>query len=303
MTYNLLTVNQLLPGEIAEALATCFRVPVESVDVADADGDQDARNWDAAVLCDYSQLRGDLALSLDIDIQNWVPERPAEADLALALSIKSGSVVLYPAEEKIPSAYWAVTPEPLVTRARLVQSDEEVVHFRVDAVEEPVAGLPNAQVMQLPEILAAQTIPTPATGQFVAVVEKLRESHDAEASGQLEDKPGTLIYEVRTSLFLWERMVRRMESGWRPGGKYPIDLYRKDLALRDELAQLVKIAPPVTREALADSIQKLDDVLARCTVQDEDGLVIGRPSGAHTEQAERGWWWRRRPDPMPWAAG
>ncbi|MFJ9619469.1 hypothetical protein [Streptomyces noursei] len=210
--------------------------------------------------------------------------------------------MLYPAEENIPSAYWAATPEPVVTRARLVQSDEEPVNFTVDAIEAPVVGLPNAQVMQLPEILATQKIPTPTTDQFAAAVEKLRESYDGEPHGSLEDKPGTPVYEARTALFLWERMVRRRESGWEPGGKYPIDVYRKDLALRDELAQLVMVAPPVAREALADSVKNLDDVFVRHTVQDEDGLIVGRrPSGAPAGQAERGWWWQRRPEPMPWA--
>ncbi|WP_406214401.1 hypothetical protein [Streptomyces decoyicus] len=300
MTYNFLSLHELQPHQIASAIAVFLKVPSDSVDVADADGDQDDRNWDAAALCDYSRVQGDVSLSLDIDVQEWVPDQPDEADAALAFAVSSRTAVLYPAEENLPSAYWLVTPAPIVTRARLNASDDEPPTYTVEAVEEPVRELPAAQVMQLPEILQAQKIPTPTADQFTAAIQKLRESQENATDPLLEDEPGTLLYEARVGLFLWERMVRRMESGWEPSGRYPLDMYRKDLQLRDELAQYTMTAPPKVRELLSNAVQQLDDVMAQHTVQDEHGVLIGRHPGESSQHSKLEWWWHRTPEPAPW---
>ncbi|MGZ2358262.1 hypothetical protein LRE75_16425 [Streptomyces sp. 372A] len=153
MAYNLLTVDPVPPGVVARALAGCFGVAVRDVDVADADGDQGARDWEAAVLCAYDVLRGDLARALDVYAQDFVAGQPAEGEVAAALAKAAGTTVLFPADEAPPSAYWAVTPDGLLTRARLEPSDDEPPVFAVTAVEAPVSQLPRAAVERFAEIV------------------------------------------------------------------------------------------------------------------------------------------------------
>ncbi|WP_405898296.1 hypothetical protein OG242_12855 [Streptomyces sp. NBC_00727] len=153
MTYNLLTVDPVLPGVIARALAGCLGVAVRDVDVAHAGGDQESRDWEAAVLCTYHGLRGNLTLSWDVYVQEFVAEQPAEREVAAALAKAAGTTVLCPADEAPPSAYWAVTPDGLLTRARLEPSDDEPPVCTVTAVEAPVPQLPGAAVTRFAEIV------------------------------------------------------------------------------------------------------------------------------------------------------
>ncbi|MFK0101716.1 hypothetical protein [Streptomyces sp. NPDC091040] len=153
MAYNLLTVDPVRPAVMASALAAVLDVAVRDVDVAHADGDQEARDWEAAVLCTYEVLRGDLARALDVYVQDFVAGRPPEREVAAALAKAAGTTVLFPADEAPPSAYWAVTPDGMVTRARLEPSDDEPPVFAVTAVEAPVPQLPGAIVKRFAEIV------------------------------------------------------------------------------------------------------------------------------------------------------
>ncbi|MGW2472884.1 hypothetical protein [Streptomyces sp. NPDC001665] len=133
MAYNLLTVDPVPPGVVARALARCFGVAVRDIDVAHADGDQEARDWAAAVLCTYDVLCGDLAHALDVYAQEFVAHQPAEGEVAAVLAEVAGTTVLFPADEAPPSAYWAVTPDGTLARARLEPSDDEPPVFTVAA--------------------------------------------------------------------------------------------------------------------------------------------------------------------------
>ncbi|GGZ79806.1 hypothetical protein ACFOOM_07220 [Streptomyces echinoruber] len=179
MTYNFFTVDRLQPPRIADALISCLHVEQGAVDVADTDGDQENRNWDALVTCDYSYVDGDVSLALDIYVQEAVTPQPPEPETASAFAAAARTIVLYPAEENIPSAYWLVTPTGLVTRARLMASDDETPEYSIDAVEVAVPQLPRARVMQLPEIVREQYVPTPATKEFVLALAALREARTA----------------------------------------------------------------------------------------------------------------------------
>ncbi|WKX72335.1 hypothetical protein [Streptomyces sp. XD-27] len=152
-TCDFFTVHRLEPHALAAALATVLNVPVESVDVADKYDDvRDDRDWDAPVLCDYHVLPdGDLAVVLDVSVQGSVASDLTEQTLCDRLAAASGTTVVYPAEWFPPSAYWAATPEGLVTRCRVDASDDEEPSYVVDAVEQPVPHLLKARVEPLPE--------------------------------------------------------------------------------------------------------------------------------------------------------
>ncbi|MEW2123781.1 hypothetical protein AB0891_08690 [Streptomyces sp. NPDC007259] len=161
MAYNLLTVDPVGAAVVARALAGCLGVAVRDVDVADADGDPELRNWEAPVLCQYEAVRGDLSRAWDIYAGESVAGQPPEGEVAAALAKEAGTTVLFPAVEAPPSAYWAVTPEGLVTRARLEPSDDEPPVFTVTAVEAPVSQLPGAVVTRFAEIVREQRPDSP----------------------------------------------------------------------------------------------------------------------------------------------
>ncbi|MFD0338372.1 hypothetical protein ACFVH0_06700 [Streptomyces sp. NPDC127117] len=167
MTYNLFTIDRLQPARVSNALASCLRVEPNVVDVADIDADQDNRDRDALVLCDYSDVPGDVSLILDIFVQDAVSHRPTEPEFASRFAVAAQTVVLYPAEERLPSAYWLATPTGSVTRARLLASDDERPSYSIDAVEAAVPQLPGIRVMQLPEIAREHHVPTPTTSEYI----------------------------------------------------------------------------------------------------------------------------------------
>ncbi|MFJ6012900.1 hypothetical protein [Streptomyces sp. NPDC092952] len=248
MTYNLLTVDSLPASLITLALSSCLRVESHSVDVANVDGDQESRNWDALALCDYALTLGDVSLSLDVFVQDSAPHRPTEPEFASSFAAAAQTLVLYPTEENIPSAYWLVTPTGSTTRARLLQSDDDQPRHSLDAVEATVPQLPDVRVMQLPEIAREQPVSTPVTSEFIQKMSRLRDSKEEAREFELSDGPGSPSYNARTLLAEWERMVGRMESGWHPTGKNPIDLYSEALLSRD----LIETISGQLSESVAD---------------------------------------------------
>ncbi|MGW2085591.1 hypothetical protein [Streptomyces sp. NPDC001880] len=167
MTYNLFTIDRLQPARVSDALASCLRIEPNSVDVADIDADQDNRDWDALALCDYSDVLGDVSLILDIFVQDAVSQQLTEPEFASRFAVAAQTVVLYPAEERPPSAYWLVTPTGLVTRARLLASDDERPEYSINAVEAAVPQLPGIRVMQLAEIVRERCVPTPTASKYI----------------------------------------------------------------------------------------------------------------------------------------
>ncbi|GHF19112.1 hypothetical protein [Streptomyces morookaense] len=300
MTYNFFTVDPLDESTLYQALASCLEVDVDSVDVADADGDQDSRNWDALVLCDHSEVHGKVSRYLDIYVQDSVAHQPSEADLALRFATATQSVILYPAEENIPSAYWLVTPSGLVTRTRLMAADDDRSVYTIDAVESAVPQLPDVDVEQLPEIVRAHSLPTPIADAFSEAVAARRGRVGEPPSPSLADEPGAAFYRARISLEEWERMVHRMSSGWQPTGRYPGELYREALEARDRVSDVINELPQPVGAQLLTGVNQLDDEFQRFT-QDDNGQTMGQSFGLSGDDvAGRAWWWKRKPVNLPW---
>ncbi|MHB9860159.1 hypothetical protein [Streptomyces sp. YIM S03343] len=292
MTYNLLTVEPLTLDAVTAVLARCLHVREQEVDAADEDTDQELRNWDALVFCDKVTVQGDVSTSLDVYVQEFVQPQPSEREVASAFAREAGTVVLFPAEEVRPSAYWLATPDGLVTRARLYESDDEQLRRTIDRVEAPVAGLPHLTVARIPEIVGEQQIATPLGDAFKAHLDPM---YPEETS-----TPGTPFWKARSCLGAWEKLVRQMEAAWEPTGWHPSDLYRDRLEARDELEQLRTRLPENVAALLRNALDPLDALFAELTVDDADGLLRKELPRAECDTAVHGWWWNRRPDPLPW---
>ncbi|MBG0854220.1 hypothetical protein I2W78_20875 [Streptomyces spinoverrucosus] len=300
MTYNFFTVDRLQPPLLSNALASCINVEPSTVDVADVDGDQDDRNWDAHVLCDYTHVFGNVSLTLDIFVQDAVPNQPNEADAAKKFAAAAQTVVLYPAAEQIPSAYWLVTPTGLLTRARLVATDDERPTYSIDAVEAAIPQLPGVRVMQLPEIVRERRVPTPVTADFTRAVDALRRSQHGSVNAALIDEPGTPLNHSRNYLAEWERMVRIMASNWQPTGRYPIELYCDALRARDFLAHLSAKLPQPVDDLLQKAVDQLDARFRSHTQLDDTWAIEAGTSDSSATMENPGWWWHRKPLILPW---
>ncbi|MFE2495930.1 hypothetical protein [Streptomyces scopuliridis] len=163
MLCNFLISQRLEPSELIAALAYATRVRPGQVDVCAEADSQDARDWEAFVLCTHHRVRGDVAMSLDVQVQPatlayGAPE--TEAELAVAFAARTGVAVLYPDDRVDPETYWLAapaggSPATVVTRARLTFSDaasaDERPVYTVDAVETAVAAFPGAEVTPLGE--------------------------------------------------------------------------------------------------------------------------------------------------------
>ncbi|MEV0639134.1 hypothetical protein AB0I77_30205 [Streptomyces sp. NPDC050619] len=298
MTYNLLITTSVIPDRLAAALGPIFQVDARDVDVADAYGDPDQRNWEALVSCEYTAIQGDVAWSLDIYVQEQVTQRPSEAEVASRLASATGTAVLFPAEEAPPSAYRVATAEGRFTRARLLVADTEDRTYTVDAVEEYVRQLPTAEVTRIPEVVAELPIATPLTDTFES---QLRASTGTvtDGAGRTPPEESEAAWYARTQLGAWEKLVNHMASGWAGSGWYPPDLYRRRLEARDGLENIREQLPPAASQSLQTALQQLDATFASLTVEDHQGLLIQQLCGDEPRRA-RGWWWRRHPEPLPW---
>ncbi|WP_223185243.1 hypothetical protein [Streptomyces sp. CBMA152] len=285
---------------MALALAGCLGLAVGDVEVADPDGDPDLRNWDAPVSCEHRAVHGDVAWSLDIYAQEQVAYQPLESDLAAGFAKAAMTTVLFPAVEAPPSAYWAVTPEGLLTRARLELSDDERPVYTVTAVEAPVPQLPRAAVTRFAEIVREQRPDTPVAEAFAASVDRLRETASGLARFSLDDATGSSVWSAKQNLVVWERVIRQMESAWAPSGWYPADLYRERLEARDELAGIGARLPREVTELLGTAREELDRRFVAATAEDPSGSLRRELTGASADPASVNWWWHRRPKHTPW---
>jgi len=209
--------------------------------------------------------------------------------------------VLFPTEEIAPSSYWLATPEGVVTRARLLASDDEHPVYTVDAVEAPVTQLPNAAVTRIPEAVRELRIATPTADAFADTLASLRQFPTGSLDPALAEEPGSPAWYACTRLGSWEMMIRQMADQWAPSDWYPQALYRDRLASRDGLAELHDQLPKNAADLFQDSLEQLDRLFIELTIEDPEHLLArqlalpGKDPGAH------GWWWYRRPDPLPWS--
>ncbi|MFD6417132.1 hypothetical protein [Streptomyces sp. NPDC060194] len=135
MIYDLLLAA---PGAAPEALRAALAVATGAaeadVDLADVDADPsgDHRDWDAPVLCGYSRLRGDLALSLDVFVRDdAVPAVPAEPELARRLAAATGAAALYTGPDDAPSSYWRASPDGTTAHVHVDPSDDDPPRYTV----------------------------------------------------------------------------------------------------------------------------------------------------------------------------
>jgi hypothetical protein len=194
MIANLFIVAELEPSTLRQALAALLVLTDESVDVCDVDGDQEARRWNAPVLCTYRVLPlGDLALELEVqvEVEDGTSGTWDEAALAQGLAARTATSVLYPSPDlELDSAYRVATADGRDVRCRLeaIDSDEDTT-YRVEAVEEPVPDLPGATVEPLPEVLDNEPLPTPLSDAFLDPPGRYREDllkRDLEARDNLD---------------------------------------------------------------------------------------------------------------------
>ncbi|OEJ33509.1 hypothetical protein BGK67_21180 [Streptomyces subrutilus] len=300
MTYNLLTVDFISPETMAVALAGCLDIAVGDVDVADADGDPGLRNWDAPVSCEYRPVFGDVTWSLGIYADERVADQPLEPDLAARFAKAAATTVLFPAPEAPPSAYWVVTQEGILTRARLELSDEDPPLYTVTAVEAPVPRFPHATVTRFAEIVREQRPDTPVADGFAASVERVRQSAAEPTRAALDDVTGSPVWSAKDNLVAWERVIAHMESGWAPSGWYPAELYRERLEARDALADISSRLPRDLTPLLDEALERLDRRFAAATAEDDAGLLRRELADASSTGNSTGWWWSRRPEPAPW---
>jgi hypothetical protein len=148
--YDLLLVGDLDVARIAAALASLASVPVEAVSVA-ASGEE--RDWGAPALCTYDARHGDVSWYLEVYLTGATP---TEAEVAAQLAVALNRAVLYSAPGVRPSAWWLAAPDGPATRARVYEPDEQDAEagIVIDAVERPVALLPNVRVELQPEAAA-----------------------------------------------------------------------------------------------------------------------------------------------------
>ncbi|MFD9481747.1 hypothetical protein, partial [Streptomyces nojiriensis] len=203
------------------------------------------------------------------------------------LARAAGTTVLFPAEEAYPSAYWAATPEGLLTRVRLELSDDEPPLYTVGSAEAPVPQLPRAVVERFAEIVREQRPPSPVAEAFMASAAPLWPDEGPHPS-------------LKGDLTVWERVVVQLESGWAPSGWYPADLYRERLEARDELARIGARLPPEVRRLLDETVAGLDVRFVRATEEDPSGSLAEELTGRLPGRECLGRWWYRRPDPVPW---
>ncbi|MFE7659257.1 hypothetical protein [Streptomyces celluloflavus] len=303
MTYNLFLVDSLDPDVMAEAVAAILQVPMKEVDVADADGDQEDRYWDALVSCEYSHVEGNVSLSLEIYAQDSVQKQPSEAEFSAALAHRLGTPVLYPPQEGAMSAHWMVTPDGLATRARLTESEDEEPLFTVTAVEAPIRELPDVPVMHLPEVVHEQKIATPLADAFAESVKSLMEEGDGTNGSAITADVAEVARIAKSYLGAWEKLSRRAENDFDPSGWFPLEFYRETLGYRDDIEGYARQLPGNVQELYRRYVDEVDKLHKELTVEDEERIVADEEGEPVARLTQKAWWWHRRPSPMPWSEG
>ncbi|BBH71668.1 hypothetical protein ACTI_83530 [Actinoplanes sp. OR16] len=265
MTYSMVLLGGLNLPRLRAALAALAGVPEDEVDISDRDAAD--RNWEAAVLCTYEPVGGDVSWSLDIYLRD---ADPGEKELGEQLAASLGEPVLYSAQDFPPSAHWLVEPDGSRMRARVYDGeDEETLSLRIDAVERPVGFLPDVRVEAQPEVIREHRMATPITDGLRGLL-------------------GDAAKAVLDGLGAWEALTVRMTSGWPPDGWYPLEYWNEDLGYRDELEADIRRLPESLAAAVSTAVGLVDETF-RAATREIGGVGPGK-----------GWWWRRVPEPVPW---
>ncbi|WP_229071064.1 hypothetical protein [Actinoplanes sp. DH11] len=276
MTYYMFLLGSLDHARVRAALARFAGVAEDDVDISERDVME--RNWQAAVLVTCEPVEGDVTWSLDIYLRDGdFGEKALGEQLAATLR----APVLYSAEAHPPSAHWLVEPDGSRTRARVYEGEDEVdaTVLIIDAVERPVAALPNVRVESQPEVIRQHRMATPiADGLQALLADESKNPAHSDA-----------LWEVMNDLKAWEAMTVRMTSGWPPDGWYPTEYWNEDLTTRDELTNDLKKLPEDLAETIAAAVTMVDDTFRAAT----DEIAGVAP--------DKAWWWHRAPEPPPWS--
>ena len=286
MMYNLIVTNPDVTHHIADFLTRLFGINRSRVFAAD-DAEQDSWDWEALsnslVSCQYSRKQGDLAWSLDIYAVDEVDNQPSEQHLALRLAQELRTVALFPEGQTVPSVRQLATPRGELMHARLEEPEDEDGTDEVSEVEAPVPELPHAAVARFPDIIKAVNLPTPIT-------DSLFPDNDAHRD----------LRWTHSKLVNWERLTIRMTGNWPPSAWYPASMYADDLRYRDGLDEQIAKLPAEERAAAEEAKRCIDDRYRELTVDDAGAALIRAGEASPQQIAECPWYWRRRPDPLPW---
>ncbi|MFD8079260.1 hypothetical protein ACFV3E_42320 [Streptomyces sp. NPDC059718] len=293
MIYDLMTVGGPEPALMAVAIAAVVGVAVDDVDLGHVDADPDGRAWDSLVVCTYGQRSGDVTWALEIYVRDEVRDQPSERDFSQKLAFELRTAILFSAEGVRPSAYWVATPEGVTARVRLYESHDDPSRHFIDLVEASIPELPHVSVARIPEAVSDLVVETPVTDTFKECLASLR-------GPRRPIELGTPEFRVSDAMGAWEMMIRMMSDDWRPAGWYPEGLYRQRLEARDEIGRSALELPEEARELVGQSLQALDDAFRRLTVEDVECVVIRTLKGQCAVGENLGWWWSRRPEPLPW---
>ena len=277
MTCDLLLAGDFDRAALAAALADLAGVTTDEVDIADRDAED--RAWDSPVLCTYEPLGGDLSWLLDIYLGTGAAHQPDVTVAAQLIATRLDTPVLWAAQEFPPSAYWLITSDGTLTRARVYDEDDgDLAAYRLDAVEKPVPRLPSVRVERLPEVIREHRVPTPVTDEVAAWL--------ADEDTVLPEDSHEAVRLAHTYLAVWEQLTERMAADWPPDGWYPTDFYRDDLTTRDQLDTAVTRLPAAATGRFRWAIGRVDEKFKTLTHQ----------TTAPPAQSGNAWWWQRVPE-------
>lgn len=293
MLYNFVLMDEVEWSDLAQALADIASVPVEDVDVGDAD-DPDNRNWTALVLCGFRRVQGDSAYYLDVTFIDAVAAQPPEGEVAARLADRLGILVAYPGEMTPPHACWLAAPSGRRTRASFSESnDPDVAGEWYVAVEERLPLVPD----WVP--IAPQTDVISSYGMDTPVADEWCRRWAVGAAGEAGRN-------AHRNLSAWESLAMRMASNWPPDGWCPAGYYQDLVGCRDRLAsaetelELDRWSVSARRE-FADSLAAVDELFREHTSLDDQGRLSTALPVSAEELAGREWWWQRIPSRPAWS--
>ncbi len=198
------------------------------------------------------------------------------------------------------SAHSLVTPEGVVTRARLDETEDEEPSFTVAAVEAFIENLPDVPVKHLPEVVREQKIATPLSDSFEEAFKGLADSGDGPQHLAVTAEVAEAVRVAGSCLAAWEKLARRVESNWEPSGWFPLEFYRETLGYRDDIEGYLRQLPESVAVLCRRYLDKVDSLYKELTVEDKEHVVVDDRDEPPAGSVQKAWWWYRRPEPMPW---
>lgn len=270
-----LMLPKIIEQKITYSMTEIFSVKAEEIDISDADNFAD-RNWDALIFCEHSTLQGDLVFGLSVYASKEIGPTLSEKDFSLRLAQKLGVIVVFSGNTMFPSVWRAASPEGNVIYIRLEHPSHEGGDLRIIGTQLPLPGFPHVPLDEFPDLIRAEQIPTPAVDSFY-----------------VEDQTGELrkFYQLAVG---WERLTKRMGTGWPPFGWYPLNLYQEDLEMREEAGKIADLLPEKESEKAHSLLTQLDQKFYKETVETKQGKTT-------LEAEDKSPWYKRRvPRVAPW---